>query len=639
MKINNFLILILLCLPFNSLQAQTARISNVNFDYNGQNIVITFDISGGEKTDRFNILPEIYKSNGDKIPALSFEGDVKSVSAGNQKKILWNYKKDGVELDNHVSVKLSANIQPEIQLGKHLLKSAIYPGWGDYKLREGKHYFLYGVVGYGCMGTSAFMGLKALTSFNNYSTATTASVANNYYNQAISQRTAALSFVGAAAIIWAVDMIFVAKRANILKKSQVPIPGNYYLQETKPVFAFSDQKHINTKAPVQPPFLVTDNLKFEDFDKNKCINANEETSINFTIENKGKGDATGLSVNVFLAKPLDGLEFKSVNLLGNLAKGKSLEIVIPVKGNMQLISSEALFKINVKEANGFVADPIEITIPTRAFVPPKIEITDYVFTTEGGGQAKLGVPINLKAIIQNTGQGIAKDVTVYFNFPENVFKTNDNSFVIGDMKPNESKEVYFEFFANKQYSEPAIPVTAKLNESWGKYAGNKTLEVKVNQELKKTQVKLLADEQQKTEISIKTIKSDVDANIPITTEKKLNYYAVIIGNEDYSSSQTGLNNESNVDFAVNDAQAERGVKIKPKEDILKGNTIVFASSSGDESSGSYKEKQHGMFTYFLLKKLQESKGNISIKDLFEYVETNVKKESVIVNNKKTNTQN
>ena len=54
----------------------------------------------------------------------------------------------------------------------------------------------------------------------------------------------------------------------------------------------------------------------------------------------------------------------------------------------------------------------------------------------------------------------------------------------------------------------------------------------------------------------------------------------------------------------------KGVKIKPKEETIAGNMVVFASSSGNESSGIYREQQHGYFTYFLLKKLQETKGEL-----------------------------
>ena len=40
-----------------------------------------------------------------------------------------------------------------------------------------------------------------------------------------------------------------------------------------------------------------------------------------------------------------------------------------------------------------------------------------------------------------------------------------------------------------------------------------------------------------------------------------------------------------------------------------------------------------MFTYFMLKKLKESKGNMTLDELSEYVITNVKQQSIVVNGK------
>ena len=84
--------------------------------------------------------------------------------------------------------------------------------------------------------------------------------------------------------------------------------------------------------------------------------------------------------------------------------------------------------------------------------------------------------------------------------------------------------------------------------------------------------------------------------------------------------------------------AMKSVKIKPNEAQLKGNLVVLSSSTGEESSGVYREKQHGMFTYFLLKKLQESKGHITLKELSDYIQEKVELESVLVNNKRQTPQ-
>ncbi len=77
----------------------------------------------------------------------------------------------------------------------------------------------------------------------------------------------------------------------------------------------------------------------------------------------------------------------------------------------------------------------------------------------------------------------------------------------------------------------------------------------------------------------------------------------------------------------------RSVVIKPNSNSIKGNTVVFSAATGKETAFPYKEKQHGLFTYFLLKKLQETKGETDFQALSDYVIRNVKQQSVVVNQK------
>ena len=79
--------------------------------------------------------------------------------------------------------------------------------------------------------------------------------------------------------------------------------------------------------------------------------------------------------------------------------------------------------------------------------------------------------------------------------------------------------------------------------------------------------------------------------------------------------------------------ASRGVKVKPKEGTLNGNIVVFSASSGEQSSLPYHKEGHGMFTYHLLKKLQETKGVVSMGDLSDYLESKVSLQSLKENKK------
>ena len=60
-----------------------------------------------------------------------------------------------------------------------------------------------------------------------------------------------------------------------------------------------------------------------------------------------------------------------------------------------------------------------------------------------------------------------------------------------------------------------------------------------------------------------------------------------------------------------------------------GNLVIFSASQGVETAHPYVEQAHGMFTYFLLKKLNESQGNITLGDLSDYINENVRRTSVV----------
>ena len=90
---------------------------------------------------------------------------------------------------------------------------------------------------------------------------------------------------------------------------------------------------------------------------------------------------------------------------------------------------------------------------------------------------------------------------------------------------------------------------------------------------------------------------------------------------------TGANKEGSMLVAA------RGVAREAKKEKLGGNAVVFSASSADETAMTYPEKGHGLFTYFLLKKLQETSGNVSYEELAGYVNKNVKKEAFLINEK------
>lgn len=77
----------------------------------------------------------------------------------------------------------------------------------------------------------------------------------------------------------------------------------------------------------------------------------------------------------------------------------------------------------------------------------------------------------------------------------------------------------------------------------------------------------------------------------------------------------------------------RGVALKVKSGQPVGNMVVFTAATGDETAFPHREQGHGMFTYYLLKKLQETAGDVTYSELGDYITTNVRQQSLLINNK------
>ncbi len=74
--------------------------------------------------------------------------------------------------------------------------------------------------------------------------------------------------------------------------------------------------------------------------------------------------------------------------------------------------------------------------------------------------------------------------------------------------------------------------------------------------------------------------------------------------------------------------AARGVIQEAREETPATNMVVFSACTGSQTAYPYNNQKHGLFTYFLLKKLQEDKGKTTYKRLKEYIVTNVRQNSI-----------
>lgn len=81
----------------------------------------------------------------------------------------------------------------------------------------------------------------------------------------------------------------------------------------------------------------------------------------------------------------------------------------------------------------------------------------------------------------------------------------------------------------------------------------------------------------------------------------------------------------------------RGVVIRANAAAPRGNMVVFSAAQGYETAMPYSEESHGMFTYYLLKKLQETSGDVTFEELSNYVQKNVRQRSSVLGKTQTPT--
>lgn len=77
----------------------------------------------------------------------------------------------------------------------------------------------------------------------------------------------------------------------------------------------------------------------------------------------------------------------------------------------------------------------------------------------------------------------------------------------------------------------------------------------------------------------------------------------------------------------------RGIRLRPRDLQATGNLVVLSAASGEQSALPYDEKGHGIFTYYLLDKLNSTRGDVNIGELSDYITTELARQSVVVNRK------
>ena len=504
---------------------------------------------------------------------------------------------------------------------------------------------------------------------------------------------------------------------------------------------------IQRRPVIAPPQLsiVEGSMRFEDGNGNGILDAKEEATLTYKLNNAptALGDAQGMVCEVRLEGDAAGVVIPEQIRLADLPRGATMEFAVPIQSNMRTKDGEVTVFLKIKEPLGFGPPEKSVGIQTLEFRQPELLVVDHRVKEN---EIKRGQAFTYQFLVRNKGAGYAYDVRCELELlDDGVQPLSTQSFKFDRMEPGQVKELWVSVIVPPDYPHDEVQFKVVLDESEGRYAdafiGSLPIEAQMDQAMWQVPT---SDGSGTSKGSSVFFGSDVDRNIPVVKKTADQRFALIIGNEKYSSANPGLNPTQDVPYAEADArmmgqylqkvwgipeeniiletnatkvtmervlaqlsnfaaalegEAElvfyysghglpseatkepflipvdvdgddpelglsleevyaelgktptlrttvfldacfsggarngsliagmKGLARVPEEVEAGGNAIVFASSSGNQSSGVFEAQEHGYFTYFLLKYMQETKGKINYGDMYDYIRKQVKLQS------------
>lgn len=540
-------------------------IQNIDFKFNGKQLIISYDIKNSTEKDTFNISISILKEGGEKINARAFSGDVgTNVSGGDKKNIIWNVRADNPSISSNIYIVFDVTEKLNINKLIHLSKSVLMPGLGNYRLDNKKLHFLYGLTAYGALGGGILMGQSAYSNYQSYLGANTASSANTYFNNASSLQTQSAILLGTSAAIWTFSMVntyIKIKRLQKLKEITKEDSKFYFAKSIEKKQYKSETKFFEIKEEFFPPNLALDidhEVKFLDETRQEIffLEADRKGYISLKLKNSGQGNALKVSIILTEKSGIKGLKIPSELAIGKIEKGTTKNIEIPFETNIFLTNGMATLNFDITEQNDFGPLPFEKQVECKKFLEPNLQAMDYKISSEKGGIPEKNEKIFLEVLIQNIGFGDAKNINIEFtnSDPNLVMNLSENSsFSYVNLAAGKAINLNQIFLVKPKYTDTIVRVSLKISEKYGRYAQNKEIFISLKNELPK-KLNVYSNTYTQAEIRPLTLSSDIDINIPYNPEINPNKFALVIGNEDYKSKQANLGIESNVDFALNDAK-------------------------------------------------------------------------------------
>lgn len=213
---------------FHALAIYAQKVDKAELSAVKDELLLSVKIKDCKSSQKFYPLADFYYDNGERIGTntTQYKSGNNFIACGSSDVLLWKPSTDKLTINQPVYAVLNVKTELEIELAPHIIKSLVFPGLGDYRLRNGKVYFMYGLAGYGLIATALSLQNKATQNYDLYKSNLTISESNDLYDKAVKQRNLSYVALASAAVVWTVDIAALTKKYKSVKAN--PSLSNYY---------------------------------------------------------------------------------------------------------------------------------------------------------------------------------------------------------------------------------------------------------------------------------------------------------------------------------------------------------------------------------------------------------------------------
>lgn len=585
------------------------------------NLIVNYEIGNAKTNDEIRVWIDVFNSKKDTIYAKSWSGDInKNLIGGGEKVAIWNVFNDRIEFIDSITVKISATVEGGFYLDDPVILSTIYPGWGDYKIKPKGAYWLYGALGYSLIGASIGTYYSASNNYQNYINANSIEDKDSFYGKATLNKNLTYAFLGAAGVVWILDYVGIFNRKKEIKKSwkkALPMKENPNIPSFKIHSAISKSVIVNTSLTALQ--LVEGSLKYVDLDENNCLDAFEQGYIEFKLLNYGPARAVNFYAKIDNISPNESIGFPDSIKIGNIAVNEERLVRFPIKASGIIKNGSIDLRLKVSAFLNIAVPTFNLKITTCEFNYQK-----QIAENELKSDIDLSIPVvpargkeRFALIIGNEGYaneltGLSKNFNVPFaRHDAIIFK----KYAMNVLGIKESNIIFLTDASKKEMYESILTISDQVEK------------VKDGAEL----VFYYSGQGLSDTNTLAPYLMPVDV-LPTDAANGISLDFL------YKKMWESRSNKSILilDASFNNGGRNIGLrgpsagKIVPRREVISGNTVVFSAVSENYSSNAYAEMKHGLFTYYFLKGIKDSGGNINIKQLDNLVKVSVSEKAILL---------